>query len=108
MKKEEWPLYRNNPNLIDFDAVMDADLGKEGSPEREAFRKEAYAYLSGQIIRDARKEAHTTQGELAKKIGTTRSYISSVEKGQIEPGVGTFYRIMGALGFRIEILRPFA
>ena len=77
--------------------------GKEGTPEREAFRKEAYAYYTGQIIEQARKEANMTQEELAKKIGSNKSYISRVEAGKTEPKVSTFYRIAAALGLNVEL-----
>jgi DNA-binding XRE family transcriptional regulator len=85
---------------------LDDFYGKEGSPEREAFRREAYAYCMGQVIRDERKKEKITQAELAQKIGADKSYISKIEKGIIEPGVGTFYRIIEAIGLRVEIIKP--
>ena len=60
------------------------------------------AFYTGQIIEDARKKAKITQAELARRIGSDRSYISRVESGQTEPKVSTFYRIMNALGCKIE------
>ena len=88
------------------DAILDRDYGKEGTPEREAFRKEAYAYCVGQVILDARKQEHMTQTDLAKKVGTDKTYISRIEKGVIEPGVGMFFRIIDALGLKVDIVRP--
>ncbi len=88
------------------DAILDRDYGKEGTPEREAFRKEAYAYCVGQVILDARKQEHMTQSELAKKVGTDKTYISRIEKGAVEPGVGMFFRIIDALGLKVDIVRP--
>ena len=38
-----------------------------------------------------------TQTELAQKIGTNKSYISKIENGTIEPGVGVFLRILEAM-----------
>ncbi len=96
----------NSNNLMDVDAWMDKRYGAVGTPEREQFRREAYAYCVGQIIHDARKEEKMTQAELAERIGTNKSYISKVEKGIVEPGIGTFYRIIDALGLRVEIVRP--
>ena len=75
-------------------------------PEREEFRKEAYAYCMGQIICDARKKEKMTQSELAEKIGTNKSYISRIEKGIVDPGISTFCRIIDALGLKIEIVKP--
>ncbi len=91
---------------MDVDAWMDERYGTVGTPEREQFRREAHAYCVGQIIHDARKEEKMTQAELAKQIGTNKAYISRVEKGLVEPGVGTFYRIIDALGLRVDIVRP--
>jgi DNA-binding XRE family transcriptional regulator len=84
---------------------MDKLYGKVGTPEREQFRREAYAYCMGQIIHDARKSEKITQAELASKIGADKSYISKIEKGFIEPSAGTFYRMINALGLHIEIVK---
>ncbi len=89
-----------------FDAILDEKYGKVGTPERDAFHREAYAYCVGQIILDARKQEHMTQSDLAKKVGTDKTYISRIEKGSIEPGVGLFFRIMDALGLKVDIVRP--
>jgi DNA-binding XRE family transcriptional regulator len=93
-------------NITDISLEMDNLYGKVGTPDREAFRREAYAYCMGQVIRDARKGEKITQLELAERIGTDKAYISKIEKGLIEPGVGTFYRIIDALGLRVEIVKP--
>ena len=73
-----------NENLTSIDAIMDEEFGKPGTPEREEFRKEAYAYCMGQIICDARKK----------------------EKMIVDPGISTFCRIIDALGLKIEIVKP--
>ena len=96
----------NNPDVHSMDAVFDELYGKVGTPEREEFRKEAYAYYVGQLIHDARKQERITQDDLAHKVGTTKSYISKIEKGYIEPGVGLFFRIIEALGLKVNIVKP--
>ena len=96
----------NNHQIADYDAVLDAKFGKEGTIERVRAEDKAYAFYTGQILLDARKEAKITQSELAKRIHVTKSYISRIENGTINPSVGTFYRIMNALGLRIEIVKP--
>ncbi len=75
-----------NSEFYDVSAEMDRLYGKVGTPEREQFRREAYAYCMGQVLMDARKEEKMTQAELAKLVGTDKSYISKVEKGIVEPG----------------------
>jgi len=97
----------NNHKIVDYDMVLDARFGKEGTPERARAEEEAYNFYTGQILLDARKEARMTQTQLASKIHTTKSYISRIEKGDITPSVGVFYRIMNALGLQVEIVKPF-
>ena len=82
----------NNHQLVDYDAVLDAKFGAKGTASRLEAEEE-----------DARKKAKISQAELARRIGSNRSYISRVESGQTEPKVSTFYRIMNALGCKIEL-----
>lgn len=62
----------------------------------------------GQIIFESRKHMKVTQQELAKRVGTNKSYISRVENGSVEPGAGMFLRILSALGLRFEVSQPLA
>ena len=91
-----------NEEFFNVSALIDERFGKEGTASRAEAEEKAYAFYTGQIIEDARKKAKITQAELARRIGSDRSYISRVESGQTEPKVSTFYRIMNALGCKIE------
>ena len=51
----------NNHKIVDYDAVLDAKFGKDGTPERARAEEAAYSFYSGQILQDARKEAKMTQ-----------------------------------------------
>jgi len=93
----------NNHKIVDYDAVLDEKFGKEGTPSRIAAEEKAFAFYTGQIIEQARKEAKMTQTELAEKVGSNKSYISRVETGRTEPKVSTFYRIASALGRTVEL-----
>lgn len=95
-------VHQNNHKVADYDAVLDAKFGAEGTQDRINAEEKAYAFYTGQIIGDARKKAHISQAELARRIGSDRSYISRVESGQTEPKISTFYRIMNALNCQIE------
>ncbi len=97
-------LAENNHQINNFDKVLDKLFGVEGSEQRAEAENKAYAFYSGQIIEDARKHADMTQLELANKIGTSKTYISRVENGYVEPKISTFYRIMNALGCRVEVV----
>jgi len=95
-------------NIVDIDEMMDQRFGAVGTESRKEFRRDAYNYCVGQLIMEARKQEGMTQTVLADKIGVSKSYISRVEKGQIEPGVTTFFRIIESLGLRFEIVKPFS
>ena len=96
----------NNHQITAYDIVLDAKFGKEGTPERAKAEDEAYAFYTSRILVEARKEAKMTQSELAKRVGTNKSYISKIENGLIEPGVGLFLRIINALGLKFDIVKP--
>jgi ribosome-binding protein aMBF1 (putative translation factor) len=99
--KLNWEKISKLPTVND---MLDEKYGREGTPTRDVFNREAYAYYTGQIIEQARKDAGMTQTELAEKIGTNKSYISRVESGKTEPRVSTFYRIASALGRSVELV----
>ncbi len=96
----------NNHQIRNYDIVLDETFGKPGSPERAKAEEEAYNFYSGLILQDARKEAKISQMELAQRANTTKNYISQIEKGIVTPSVGMFYRIIAALGMRVEIVKP--
>ena len=96
----------NNHQIVDYDLVLDQKFGKEGTPERIKAEEDAFSFYSGQILLDARKEAKVTQTELARRINSTKSYISKVENGIIVPRVGPFYRMIDELGMRVEVVKP--
>lgn len=95
----------NDHQIRDYDTVLDAEFGKPGTLERSRAIEEAYAFYSGQILHSARKEAGVTQSELAERINSTKSYISKLEKGHVNPSAGLFFSIINALGMRVEIVK---
>ena len=74
--------------------LIDEQYGKKGTPAREQFEAEAMAFRLGELLKEARMEANLTQGELAEKTGTKKSYISRIESGKSEIQLSTFYRII--------------
>lgn len=96
----------NNHQINDYSAVLERKYGKRGTSERAKFDEEAYTFYTSQILVEARKEMKMTQSELARRVGTNKSYISKIEHGLIEPGVGLFLRIIDALGLKFDIVKP--
>ena len=92
-----------NNEIKSYSAVLDKKYGVPGTESRTAAEEHAYAYFTGQLIEDARKNAHLTQEELAKRVGSNKSYISRIENGKTEPKVSTFYRIAAALGLSVDL-----
>jgi DNA-binding XRE family transcriptional regulator len=91
--------------IKDYDLVLDEKFGKQGSGAREQALENARTFYTGQILHDVRKEAKMTQSQLAEKINVTKSYISRLENGGVVPSASMFYRIIDALGMKIEIVR---
>ena len=93
----------NDHKIRNYSAVLEKEYGAHGTSQRAKFDEEAYAFYTSQILLQTRKEARLTQAELAKRIGTDKSYISRIEKGITVPSVATFYRIAAAMGRTVEL-----
>ena len=91
--------------LYDISAELKKEFGEPGSPERRQAEREAWGDYNAQILMDARKSARLTQEQLAERVGVDKGYISRVERGLIVPTIGTFYKIVAAMGLSVE-LRP--
>jgi len=52
---------------------------------------------------EARARAGLTQGELAKRMGTTQSAIARIEGGKINPSVDMLRRYAKATGSRLHV-----
>ncbi len=85
-------------DITTFDEHLDKRHGEIGSEERTEFEIKAKAFAIGEILRDARKEAHMTQEQLAHKTGTRKSFISRIENGHSDIQLSTLYRLV-EIGF---------
>ena len=96
-------MHTNNHQIRDYDVVLDEKYGKIGTPERAKAEEAAYSFYTSQLLLDARKEAGVTQAELAKRIHSSKSYISRLEHGEFTPSAGLLFQILSALGFEIML-----
>ncbi|GHT43145.1 hypothetical protein AGMMS49965_16300 [Bacteroidia bacterium] len=48
-------MHTNNHQIVDYDAVLDAKYGKEGTPSRIEAEERAFAFFTGKAIEDVRK-----------------------------------------------------
>lgn len=53
---------------------------------------------AGKLIRDARQRAGVSQRALARRAGTSQSWISDVERGRVSPTEATLRRLLLCLG----------
>ena len=92
-------------DITTFDEHLDKRYGEIGSEKRTEFEIKAKAFAIGEIIRDARKEAHMTQEELAQKTGTRKSFISRIENGHSDIQLSTLYRLVEiGFGKRVNLI----
>ena len=77
-----------------FDELLDIKYGKLGAKKRDEFEVNAKAFVIGEMIREARKEAYMTQEDLASKTGTKKSYISRLENGKIDIQISTLLKFL--------------
>jgi predicted transcriptional regulator len=82
------------------------DLKKELLQDEE-FRSEYVQLedefaLAAQLI-EARKRAHLTQEEVAKRMGTTQSVVARLESGHPMPSLRSLKRYAQAVNSKVEI-----
>jgi transcriptional regulator with XRE-family HTH domain len=59
--------------------------------------------MSGRMLRYARSRAQLTQRELAGRSGIAQESIARIERGRVDPRVGTLDRLLEACGYGIEV-----
>ena len=65
----------------DIEESLTEDFGRPGTPGRDAFDRDAEAFILAERLKQERLNAGLTQEQLAAKIGTKKSYISRIENG---------------------------
>ena len=83
-----------NNNLTSFVDHLDLQYGKRGTAEREKFEEGFEAFKLGVMIQELRKDLGLTQDQLAKRCGTTKTYISRIENDASDIRLSTLMRII--------------
>ncbi|HLF34249.1 MAG TPA: helix-turn-helix transcriptional regulator [Cyclobacteriaceae bacterium] len=77
-----------------FEDHLDKEYGKRGTTKREKFEQGFEAFKLGVILQELRKKRNMTQEQLAKKCGTTKTYISRIENNASDIRLSTLLRII--------------
>jgi ribosome-binding protein aMBF1 (putative translation factor) len=85
-------------NILTLDQFKEKNYGKRGTAKRDKLEKGYETFKLGALIQEARHEKGLTQEDLAKKCGTTKSYISKIENNIKEVRLSTLQKIV-ELGF---------
>lgn len=95
---------KKNNNLTTLDEILDKKYGPLGTTKRNAYEQEYEAFKLGVLIEQARKEQNMTQSELAKRCGTSKSYISRIENDASDIRLSTLIKIIQeGLGGRLKL-----
>jgi transcriptional regulator with XRE-family HTH domain len=60
--------------------------------------------MAGRMVRYARRRAALTQRQLAAKSGIAQESIARIERGRVDPRVGTLDRLLEACEFGLEVM----
>jgi len=91
-------------DVTNFSELLDVKYGKIGTRKRDEFEEKAHAFVLSEMLKQARKDAHLTQQQLADKIGTKKTYISRIENGRTDIRLSTLFRIFEqGLGLKISL-----
>lgn len=92
-----------NKKLKSFSEHLDEQYGQLGSEKRKQYEEEFEAFKLGAMILELRKENGMTQDQLAKKCGTTKTYISRIENNASDIRLSTLMRIIReGFGFNLR------
>jgi HTH-type transcriptional regulator / antitoxin HipB len=80
--------------ITTFNEHLDNEYGKIGVQARDIYEQEFEAFKLGVMLQEMRKKQKMTQEQLAKKCGTTKTYISRIENDASDIRLSTLMRII--------------
>ena len=95
---------KKRTNITTHDEMKDKLFGKIGTKKRNELEKGYENFKIGVMLQQARLKKGITQEQLAKKVGTTKSYISKIENDVKEVRISSLERIVEiGLGGKLEL-----
>ncbi|MDP4618927.1 MAG: helix-turn-helix domain-containing protein [Sediminibacterium sp.] len=95
---------KKRTNITTHDEMKDKLFGKIGTKKRNELEKGYENFKIGVMLQQARLKKGMTQEQLAKKVGTTKSYISKIENDVKEVRISSLERIVEiGLGGKLEL-----
>src|SRR5512136_2098131 len=85
---------KTKKKITTFTEHLDHEYGKIGVPSRDKYEQEFEAFKLGVMLQEMRKQQKLTQEQLAKKCGTTKTYISRIENDASDIRLSTLMRII--------------
>ena|SRR5450759_2635139 len=92
-------------NITTFEEFLNQEYGKIGTPKRDKYEQGFEAFKLGVMLQEMRKQQNMTQDQLAKKCGTTKTYISRIENDASDIRLSTLMRIIQkGLGGHLKLI----
>ncbi len=99
---------KRNKNITTLSELLEKEYGKRGAKKRERWEQEFEAFKLGVLLEEARTKLGMTQGELAEKCGTNKSYISRIENDASDIRLSTLMKIIqDGLGGHLKLTLSF-
>jgi len=90
--------------VTNFDELLERKYGKQGTPARVEFHRKAQLWIIAEMLKEERKKAKLTQDQLAKRVGTQKSYISRIERANSDIQLTTLFKIFeDGLGLKLNL-----
>lgn len=89
--------------LYSHEKMLDAVVGKKGTPRRDKYESDMDNFLIGEAIKQARTRKGLTQEQLAELVGVQRAQISKIESGK-SITYSTIVKVFKAMGQNRPVL----
>ena len=85
-----------------LDVLIDKNIGKIGTENRNAFEYELQLDIIGETIKNVRKERNLTQQQLGELVGVKKAQISKIENSLTDARFETILKVFKALNAKVS------